>query len=102
MPVTLPVLFTRAARSEVTEAQDWYEAQAAGLGVRFRSQLKAAAQRIADNPRQYAAVHTGDVRRALLHGFPYSLFFLIERDAAVVIACFHASRDPKQWRQRRP
>ncbi len=92
LPVALPVFFTQAARAEVTEAQDWCEAQAAGLGVRFRSQLDAAVQRIASNPLQHPVVFNGDVRRALVRDFPYSLFFRTDLDAVVVVACFHASR----------
>jgi hypothetical protein len=38
------------------------------------------------------------VRRAPLRRFPYSLFFVIENEALLVIACFHGSRDPARWR----
>jgi hypothetical protein len=54
------IIFTQAARAELIEAQDWYEAKAAGLGTRFRQAI----------------------------------------DALIVIACFHASRDPSQWQKR--
>jgi hypothetical protein len=40
-----------------------------------------------DNPRQFPSVFK-NVRCALLRRFPYSLFFVIEDDALVVIACF--------------
>jgi plasmid stabilization system protein ParE len=26
--------------------------------------------------------------------FPYALFYLIEEESVVVVACFHAKRDP--------
>ena len=32
-----PVRFTEAARAELIDAQDWYEAEAPGLGRRFRA-----------------------------------------------------------------
>jgi hypothetical protein len=41
-----------------------------------------------------------NVRRALLRRFPYSLFFVVEDEALIVIACFHASRDPSHWQKR--
>ena len=100
LPVALTVLFTQAARAEATEAQRWYEARAAGLGGRFRSQLDAAVQRIANNPLQYRVVFSVDVRRVLVRSFPHSLFFRVDLEAVVVIACFHASRDPIQWQRR--
>jgi plasmid stabilization system protein ParE len=99
LPVALPVLFTLAARAEITEAQDWYEARTPGLGIRFRAELDRTVQRMIANPRQFPRVFQ-DVRRARLRTFPYGLFFRIEPAALLVIACFHASRDPRQ-RQRR-
>ena len=94
-----PVLFTAAARAELIEAQDWYEAQASGLGHRFRAEIDSVVQRMTDNPRQFPVVFK-TLRRARAKKFPYALFFLIEPDALLVVACFHASRDPRQWQKR--
>jgi plasmid stabilization system protein ParE len=99
LSVNLPVIFTPAARAEATDAQDWYEAQAPGLGRRFRAELDAAVQRIVANPQQFPVV-LQDARRARLHIFPYGLFFRVAPNAIEVIACFHASRDPQQWQRR--
>jgi len=52
-----------------------------------------------DHPQQFPIVPK-NVHRALLRRFPYSLFFVVEDDALIVIACFHASRDPSQWQKR--
>ena len=52
-----PVRFTEAARTEL--AQDWYEAEAPGLGRRFRAEIESVVRRMAGNPRQFA---TGDPR----------------------------------------
>lgn len=93
------VIFTQAARVELVEAQDWYEGEATGLGRRFRQAIDALVERMGDNPRQFPTVFR-NVRRALLRRFPYSLFFVIEDDALIVIACFHASRDPSHWQKR--
>jgi plasmid stabilization system protein ParE len=93
------VTFTQAAREELIEAQDWYEGEATGLGRRFRQAIDALIERMSDNPRQFPIVFK-NVRRALLRRFPYSLFFVVEDDALIVIACFHASRDPSHWQER--
>jgi plasmid stabilization system protein ParE len=99
LPVARPVVFTPAARAEVAEAQAWYEAQAPGLGGLFRAELDAAVQRLAANPEGFPAV-LRDVRRARLHRFPYGLFYRILPDSLVVLACFHARRDPRRWQGR--
>ena len=93
------VRFTQTARAELIEAQDWYEAEASGLGRRFREAIDALTERMSANPLQFPMLYK-NVRRALLRRFPYSLFFVIEDDTLLVIACFHASRDPSHWQKR--
>jgi plasmid stabilization system protein ParE len=93
------VHFTRAARAELIGAQDWYEAEAPGLGRRFRDAIGALIDRMGASPLQFPIVHKS-VRRAILRRFPYSLFFVIDGDTLLVIACFHASRDPFIWQNR--
>ena len=93
------VIFAQAARAELIQAQDWYEGEAAGLGRHFRDATDALAERLSINPQQFPVVFK-NVRRALLRQFPYALFFVVDGDSLVVIACFHASRDPLQWQKR--
>jgi plasmid stabilization system protein ParE len=93
------VIFIQAAREELIDAQDWYEGEAAGLGRRFRQAIDGLIERMIENPRQFPIV-LKNVRRALLRRFPYSLFFVAEDEALIVIACFHASRDPSHWQKR--
>lgn len=93
------VLFQPAARLELIEAQDFYERAAQGLGARFRAQVDEQARRIEAHPLQFPKVYE-DVRRVRLRRFPYALFYLIEPDAIYVLACFHASRDPRIWQAR--
>jgi plasmid stabilization system protein ParE len=93
LPVARPVVFTPAAAAEVTEAQ------APGLGARFRAELDATVGRLAATPEGFPVV-LRDVRRARLRRFPYGLFFRIQPDALVVLACFHARRDPRRWQER--
>ncbi len=93
------VIFTPAARAELIDAEDWYETQRHTLGLRFREEIEAAIARLRDNPFQFPVVFQ-DVQRARVHKFPYSLFFRAETDNLIVIACFHASRDPLRWQVR--
>jgi plasmid stabilization system protein ParE len=93
------VRFTQASRKELIEAQDWYEAEAAGLGRRFREAIDSLTERMRANPLQFPVVFQS-VRRPHLRRFPYSLFFVSGGDVLLVIACFHASRDPFRWQRR--
>jgi plasmid stabilization system protein ParE len=41
-----------------------------------------------------------DARRFLVERFPYGLFYRVEGDSIVVVACLHAARDPERRRRR--
>jgi plasmid stabilization system protein ParE len=94
------VVFTKAASVELADAQDWYERESPGLGECFRAEVDVTIKRLSVSPLQFAVIHKR-VRRALLRRFPYMLFFVVDGETLWVIACFHASRDPRIWQQRR-
>jgi toxin ParE1/3/4 len=54
---------------------------------------------MAITPLQFPQIFKS-VRRARVKIFPYGLFFVIDGDALLVIACFHSRRDPQQWQSR--
>lgn len=94
-----PVHFLPAARLELIEARDWYKARSPGLGDAFARELNRQVQRIAENAAGFPLV-LADVRRVRLRRFPYSLFYRVVDGECFVLACFHASRDPKSWQER--
>ncbi|HVT97561.1 MAG TPA: type II toxin-antitoxin system RelE/ParE family toxin [Acidobacteriaceae bacterium] len=95
-----PVIFTPVAREELIDAQDWYENKVPGLGRRFRAAVDDLIQRIMANPHQFPVIDK-NIHRALFRRFPYALMFVIDpNDGVIVIACFHGSRNPMQWRRR--
>ena len=95
-----PVIFTRLARAELIEAQDWYEKESPGLGRRFRAAVLAVVEQISADPGHFPVIHK-NIRRALLRKFPYALMFVIQPDGGLtILACFHGSRDPASWQQR--
>jgi len=83
----------------MVNAQDWYEEEQTGLGSDFRDEVHAVIGRIEENPRLYPVVYRG-IRRALLHRFPYALFYLENDMSITVVACIHARRDPVSIRRR--
>ena len=85
---------------DVAAAYQWYQNERAGLGVEFLDQLGTAYDRIADDPFQYQDLESG-IRRALLRRFPYAVYFAVERNAVVILAVLHVSRDPAEWQRRR-
>jgi plasmid stabilization system protein ParE len=90
------VLFTEAARADLADAIDWYDAHAAHMVPEFRESVRATVARIGANPKQFPA-GPHQTRRALLQRFPYLLVFREAEDDCYVIAVFHVRRDPTAW-----
>lgn len=92
--MSFSVLFRPLARLELGEAVAWYEARNPGLGLQLKDAVDSVPGRAAETPGRFPRVR-GEVRRALLRRFPYTLHFLAEPDAIVVLAVFHVRRDPR-------
>lgn len=88
-----------AAQEDVREAASWYGERDAALGQQFVSALSDGIAQIVQFPESSPRVH-GEIRRLLLHRFPYCVFYLVEPSGPVVLGCFHARRDPKAWQRR--
>jgi len=90
------VVLTAAARLDVTEAVGWYDTRLRETAERFIDEFDALVSRLSQNPWQFPTVD-GDVRRAGFRRFPYGLFFCVRQERVEVLACFHASRNPRRW-----
>ena len=87
------------AEAELGEAFEWYESRIQGLGSEFLLAIDATLAGILRNPLQHPLVHK-TVRRALLRRFPYEIFFALGEHHIVILAVFHAKRNPKRWTDR--
>ena len=97
--MTLKVVFRRAARAEFDGAAMWYEERQPGLGMQFTSEIDRAVDLAAGNPGRFPLKH-GEIRCVQARRFPYSVFYCVETDRIVVLAVFHARRDPLIWQTR--
>jgi plasmid stabilization system protein ParE len=50
-------------------------------------------------PEGFPVVHSS-CRRALLRRSPYVVYFVSTPELISVVACVHASRDPRRWQER--
>lgn len=90
------------ALADAAGAAEWYDEQRDGLGLEFAHALDAGLNTISQFPELYPKVHR-EVRRCLLGRFPFGIFYeLLEDDSILVVAVFHASRDPDAWREQQP
>jgi plasmid stabilization system protein ParE len=88
----LPVVFHRAAASEIDNAWDWYEDIRDGLGDEFLASVDEMVNRIAIGPRDYPLIYP-HARRALVHRFPYAIYYTLDPHRVVVLGVLHVRQD---------
>ena len=93
------VVFSKFAKRELDDAIRYYEIELQGLGKRFREEVRMAAKRIAKYPEAWS-VERGEIRKCLLHKFPYKLLYSVEQDHIFIIAVAHQHRKPDYWIER--
>jgi hypothetical protein len=67
----------RAAELDVAAAQIWYETQRSGLGAEFHFEVSRVFTRLVETPLIYSAVYQ-DIRRAIVHRFPYLIWYRVQ------------------------
>jgi len=87
------------AEVELNEAIEWYETRELGLGLDFATQIHAAVQRALAFPFAWQEMGS-DIRRALVHRFPYGVLYVAEPEHLLSIAVMHLHRQPDYWRSR--
>ncbi len=97
--MNLQAFFRRAARLEYDEPAVWYETQKPGLGGEFVSEIERALSQACEMPQRFPKM-VQDVRCIRVRRFPYSIFFRLRDDRLIVLAVFHARRNPMVWRER--
>lgn len=81
------------------QIRQWYEDRSAGLGHDFAEEIDARIVRIVESPLVFPRV-SGDTRRAVLHRFPYAIYFRLLDDAVIVLAV-HGRQHPRRWQRRK-
>jgi plasmid stabilization system protein ParE len=95
----LPLRVRPEAELDALDAASWYDGGRAGLGTEFIDELRTTFGRIEDGPERFPRVFQ-ECRRAIVHRFPFGVFFVVETEFAAVVAITHLRRDPSVWQNR--
>ncbi|MDP8243788.1 MAG: type II toxin-antitoxin system RelE/ParE family toxin [Candidatus Hinthialibacter antarcticus] len=90
------VVFTEFAKQELDNAVDFYNQESSDLGKKFSNEVKMAVHRITHYPHAWSLLR-GEVRKCLLHAFPYNVLYSVEKDHILIIAIAHQHREPDYW-----
>ena len=91
--------FLSVAEEEMSEAALFYEAASVSLGRDFLEDLQQTIDTLRVHPKIGVQVG-GDLRRVLLHRFPFSLIYAVESDAVLIVSVAHHRKRPGYWRAR--
>ena len=94
-----------AARDDIHEATAWYAARDAKAAIRFVAAVDAAITEITEfpggPPRLEAWTGDEDIRRVILHRFPFVVVYEVLAEEIVIWCMTHTSRRPNHWQNRR-
>lgn len=91
--------FHPEADEEFVEAVAYYEESDYGLGIDFLREVYSTIRNAIDYPTMWPSVED-EVRRCLVHRFPYGVLYSIEPDGIFILAVMHLHRDPDYWKHR--
>jgi hypothetical protein len=91
--------FHPEADEEFVAAVAHYEECESGLGIDFLRQVYATIQNAVDYPLMWPEIED-EVRRCLVHRFPFGVLYSVEPHGIFVLAVMHLHRDPDYWKQR--
>lgn len=93
-----------AAAIEIQHHYDWYRERNLKVADRLADLFESTIVRIARDPFQFSLIemrrNPGNVRRAMLKGFPLYLLYRVKDDAVIILAVPHTSQRPGYWRSR--
>jgi hypothetical protein len=78
----------------------WYAAAQDGLGLRFYNAIVRTVEGIMARPFRWP-IRQDNIRRALVKGFPYGIFYEVRETKIIVVAVAHLHRRSGYWRGRR-
>lgn len=96
--MTYDVLYVPGAQTDIEGIFTYLVGESPAAAASFLDHLQQLEARLRDNPRIYQVTHR-DLRRAYLRPFQYGVHYAVHKRRVVVIACIHASRDPRMVRR---
>lgn len=97
--MTRQLVVALEARADIAEAVDGLRGISDRLALRFGIELETVFGNITDYPEMYPVVYK-NFRRGLIRHFPYSVFYVVQGEAVVVMGVVHQSRHESTWKYR--
>jgi toxin ParE1/3/4 len=91
----MSIEFFPEAEQELDEAFDFYKQHSSGLASTFLLEVSKTIARLEVFPASGAVVRN-NIRRALVHHFPYGVFYCIDGERILILSAGHLRRRPTE------
>ena len=92
--------YTRDAKLDIRDAAAWFHrTYSPAVAQKFLRAVSACVAHIAEFPEAHELIYR-NVRKAVVQGVPYSVFYEYEGSGVTVLAVMHWRRDPRDWQVR--
>ena len=88
--------FLPISKLELDDAIGYYELQLEGLGKRYKEEVRISLNRISIFPKAWSVIRP-NIRKCVMHKFPYNILYSIHGNTVLVIAIAHHHRRPNYW-----
>jgi len=92
----MKIKYSKLAKLEFHDSISYYENEQKGLGKKFDLDIKSSLNRIKKFPTAYIK-EKDNIRKCILHKFPFNIIFSIEENHILIIAIAHHHREPDYW-----
>ncbi|HEY0370504.1 MAG TPA: hypothetical protein VGD79_00775 [Thermoanaerobaculia bacterium] len=86
----MQLIVSREAQADISDAVAYFGRISPILTVRFGVELESI----------YGSILATRISAALLRRFPYSVFYIVDSRAVVIIGVVHQARDEDTWKRR--
>jgi plasmid stabilization system protein ParE len=87
------VVLSQFASDEIENSKQHYEYKQDNLGFDFKENIRKTIDSIATNPYLYPNITT-EIKRAVLHKFPFYIYYSVSNDVIVILSVAHQHRKP--------
>lgn len=88
------------AEADIDEAHAWYAARSPQAAARFLDAVEVTLAAFRQRPESFVRIYE-TLRRALLPGYPFGVYFRADSERVRVVAVVHSRRHPRRWMRRR-
>jgi plasmid stabilization system protein ParE len=100
MPNKYSLVFLKEAEYDIQDAFDWYQQKNEKLGHQFMTEVENQIGFILNYPLTSPIKHKTYRQARVAKRFPFSIIYTILNQEILIISVFHASRNPKNWKNR--